>query len=66
MSIVLPNVCAAVSSMEETLSSVLSYEADVCSSAVVFQSSMELIPQLSSKVANFGLYADTVEKFCIH
>lgn len=65
MSIVLPNVCAAVSEMEEVAMGAFSIQRETSSEAV-FPATLQMIPHRTTTVSNFGLYEDTVEKFCIH
>jgi len=64
MSIVLPNVCAAVVASEEIVS-VSDFSRDTAL-PVVFASTQDFIPYRRMAVSSFGLFEDTVEKFCIH
>jgi hypothetical protein len=67
MSIVLPNVNAAVfSGMEESLGQMLYCRDASVETAIAFQSSTGLKPARQNKVSQLGLGAEIVEKFCIH
>lgn len=66
MSIVLPNVNAAFSGLEEAMVQLVCYRDATVESPMVFQSFAGFVPARQSTVSNIGLGAEIVEKFCIH
>ena len=67
MSIVLPNVNAAVfSGNEESFEQMFNCRDASVETGIVFQSSTGLVPARQNKVSKIGLGAEIVEKFCIH